>query len=192
MEAWMKRINLALALLLASFTLGVSTNASAQRWDWDSYATQNEFRSFTAFMRDHPWIARKLWEKPQRVNDFGFLNGNKELKQWLEDHPAAAQTFHQDPVDFMDRERHFEIYGSDFAPGPAMNSVLARFDWFLDSHPDIRVDLMRRPRLVDDGRYLDRHPDLREYLYRHPEVRNELQSRPREFVDREARYEHGE
>lgn len=189
----MKRINVFLILLVATITFGVSSKASAaQRWDWESFSTQSEFRAFTTFMQEHPWIARKLWERPERVNDFGFLHGNKELKQWLDDHPAAARAFHEDPRGFMDRERHFEIYGSDFSDGPGLRGALARFDWFLDGHPDIRQELMRRPGLADDGRYLDQHRDLGEYLYRHPDVRAELQSHPREFMDREARYERGE
>jgi hypothetical protein len=92
----------------------------------------------------------------------------------------------------MERERHFQAYGADYSAGPGMRSALAHFDWFLDGHPDIRHDLVRRPRLADDGHYLDHHPDLREYLYRHPDVRSELDEHPREFMEREARFERGE
>jgi hypothetical protein len=67
--------------------------------------------SFDAFLHDHPWIADKLWEQPSRVNDEDFVNGNPELKQWLREHPAAAQAFHESPKDFMDRARSFRSYG---------------------------------------------------------------------------------
>lgn len=187
----MKRTKLWLVLLVAVVTLGMGGSARAQGWDWNAFSAQSQFRQFDAFMRDHPWIAKKLWEKPQRVNDMGFLNGNRELKQWLEDHPAAAQAFHDDPVGFMERERHFQIYGTDFYSSSGPRGALARFDWFLDGHPDIRHDLIRKPRLADDGRYLERHPELREYLFRHAEVRADLREHPREFMDREARYEDG-
>lgn len=194
-EDWMNSNRLSLVLLMTAVTavtLGTSRRASAQSWNWSTDWTEVQFRSFDAFMHDHPWIAKKLMEKPQRVNDMGFLNGNRELKQWLEDHPVAARAFHEDPVDFMERERHFEVYGADYSAGPGPRSSLARLDWFLDSHPDVRHDLMHKPRLVDDGRYLDRHPELSEFLYRHPDVRRDLDEHPREFMDREARYEHGD
>lgn len=187
----MRRIHIFLVLLLTTLTLSITRTADAQRWNWDSEASAMEFRSFDAFLHDHPWIAKKLWEKPQRVNDMGFLNGNKELKQWLEDHPAAARAFHEDPIGFMERERHFQIYGADFAAGNGGRSELARFDWFLDGHPDVRHDLMRRPELVDKYEYLQRHPELGEFLRQHPAVRAELLDNPREFMEREARYERG-
>ena len=101
----MRRINWMLVLVLATLTLGIAPGAKAQRWDWNRDASGAQFRSFDVFMHNHPWIARKLWEKPQRVNSRDFLNDNKELRQWLEDHPAAARAFHADPYGFMERER---------------------------------------------------------------------------------------
>jgi len=175
-------------LFLSALMFAISRDAQAQSWDWNRDAARAQFQSFNVFMQNHPWIAKKLWEKPERVNDRDFVNDNKELKQWLEDHPAAAGAFHEDPAGFMERERHFEVYGRDFSAGNGLRSELARFDWFLDGHPDIRHDLVRHPRLVDDGRYLDRHPDLSEFLYRHPEVRSELEEHPRDFMAREGRY----
>lgn len=187
----MKRIHIVLLFLLTTLTLSAARSANAQRWDWESEGAAAQFRSFDAFLHDHPWIAKKLWEKPQCANDPGFLNGNKEIKQWLDDHPAAARAFHDDPAGFMERERHFQIYGADFAGGNGRRGELARFDWFLDGHPDIRHALMRRPELADNREYLEHHPELREFLHQHPALRTELQDHPHEFMEREARYEHG-
>jgi hypothetical protein len=184
----MKRIHVFLMITLAVLTLSFARNACAQRWDWDNPNSATQFRSFDVFLHDHPWIAKKLWEKPQRVNDRDFLNDNKEIRQWLEDHPAAAQAFHDEPVGFMERERHFQMYGADFAADTGRRGELARFDWFLDGHPEIRRDLMRRPELVDRQDYLDHHPALREFLSQHPALRAELREHPREFMEREARY----
>jgi phage-related protein len=184
----MKRINIFLVLALAMITLGFAGNAQAQRWDWDNDNSVAQFRSFDAFMNQHPWIAKKLWERPQRVNDRDFVKDNKELKQWLEDHPAAAVAFHDDPAGFMERESHFQRYGGDFAAADAGRGELARFDWFLDGHRDIRRDLMRRPELIDNHEYLEHHHELREFLRHHPGLRAELQEHPREFMEREGRY----
>jgi hypothetical protein len=186
----MKRINLFVVLFAMSLTLGLSRRANAQRWDWDDEHSVAQFQTFDVFLHDHPWIAKKLWERPQRVNDRDFLNDNKEIRQWLEDHPAAARAFHDDPVGFMERERHFQAYGGDFRGGDDRRRGLARFDWFLDGHPDIRHDLMRRPELIDRREYLEHHRDLREFLDRHPGLAGEIQEHPREFMEREAGYEH--
>ena len=101
----------------------------------------------------------------------------------------AAQAFHDDPVAFMEREGHFRWYGAVSEVGGGWREELARFDGFLDVHPDIRHDLMRKPELVDRGSYLDQHPDLREFLDRHPGLRENLQEHPREFMEHEARFD---
>ncbi len=187
----MKHVHIFFAFLLIPLLLGVARNAQAQRWDWNSFGTAQQFRSFDMFLSEHSKTAKKLWEKPDRVNDPGFLNGNKELKQWLEDHPAAAREFHEEPAGFMERERHLQIYGRDLDAGPGRRSELARFDWFLDSHPNVRHDLVKKPELIDKPDYLNHHPDLRQFLSDYPAVRAELQQHPREFMERESQYEHG-
>jgi hypothetical protein len=212
----MKYTELLLAPALITLTLGVARNSraqdqqqqypqqqqysqqqqypqqqpNAQGWDWNNDSSERQFRSFDMFLHNHPYISKKLWERPSRVNDLGFINGNKELRQWLDDHPAAASAFRADPEGFMQRESHFQVYGADFDAGDQRRGELARFDWFLDGHPEIRHDLMRKPDLVDKRDYLDRHPDLQECLSAHPGLAAELQDHPRQFMDREARYEH--
>ncbi len=185
----MRRNQVFLVLVLTMFVLGLARSASAQRWDWEDEATAAQLRSFDVFLHDHPWIAKRLWERPSRVNDRDFLNDNKEIKQWLADHPAAARAFHDDPAGFMARERNFQQYGADFDGHDARRAQLARFDWFLDGHPNIRRDLMARPGLVNNHEYIEHHPALRIFLERHPDLRAELQDHPREFMDREARFE---
>lgn len=88
----------------------------------------------------------------------------------------------------MARERHFQMYGADFDARDVRSAQLARFDWFLDNHPEIRKDLMRKPGLVNNEEYVEHHPALRKFLDRHPELRAELQDHPREFMEREGRY----
>jgi phage-related protein len=192
MEVAMKRMHVFLVLVMATLAIGFAGNARAQGWDWNGEDSVRQFQSFDSFLRDHPWIAKKLWEKPQRVNDRDFANDNKEIKQWLEDHPAAARAFHDDPAGFMERERHFQTYGADFGGDEGPRRELARFDWFLDGHPGIRHDLMRKPDLIDKREYLEHHRDLAEFLERHPALARELQEHPREFMEREGGYEHTE
>ena len=69
---------------------------------------------------------------------------------------------------------------------------VARFDNFLDRHPEINRDLNRNPNLINDREYVARHPELREYLGQHREIREELRENPRQFMSREHRHERRE
>ena len=187
----MQRIHFFLSIALTILTLGFTGSASAQNWDWNDEGSARQLRAFDVFMNNHPWLSKKLKEKPQRVNDRGFVNDHKELKQWLEDHPGAARAFQSDPQGFMDRERRFQAYGSDFDAQDGRRGDLARFDWFLDNNPDIRRDLMKRPELINKHEYMEHHPRLREFLEHHPGLRDELKDHPREFMNREAHFDNG-
>lgn len=57
------------------------------------------------FMLNHPWIGKQLREHPGSVNNNDFLNGNKELKDFLAAHEYLQQQFKQDARALMDRER---------------------------------------------------------------------------------------
>lgn len=195
----MKRIPTFPLLLFTALVLTFAQIASAQTlqgflgqfFGVNNQGSQEQLRSFAAFLQHHPELARELRERPERVNEPSFLDRRQDLRQWLNDHPEAARAFRENPQVFMDRERHFEYYNGDLSGGDEHRRALAHFDWFLDSHPDIRRELMHRPELAGDHFYLDHHPDLRAYLDQHPAVREELRDHPREFMDREARFENG-
>lgn len=152
-------------------------------------ASEAQLRSFDHFLQNHPDAARELRRRPERVNNPEFVNRHPALRDWLNNHREAANVFRENPDQFMDQERHFQYYDQDFVSGNTRRGELAHFDWFLDSHPAIRRDLMRRPELVQRHRYLNDHPDLRAFLDRHPIVRDELMNHPRDFMRREARLE---
>lgn len=149
---------------------------------WSSDADRYELRAFDEFLSNHPWIANKLWEKPSRANDKEFLEGNKELRFWLQDHPRVREEFRENARAFMDRVRDSERYGwngGDRRPGWDKDSELASLDRFLDGHPGIAQDLRRNPSLVNNGDYLEDHKELREFLRDHPAIREELRENPR-------------
>jgi len=184
----MQRIHLYLLLVLTFMTFGFAVTARAQHWDWNDEGSARQLRAFEVFMNNHPWIAKRLKEKPERINDRDFVNDHKELRQWVEDFPAAARAFQSDPRGFMERERRFEAYGGDFDARDGRRGDLARFDWFLDNHPDIRRDLMKRPELINKREYMEHHPRLQEFLDNHPGLRDELRDHPREFMERESHF----
>ena len=71
-------------------------------------------------------------------------------------------------------------------------SELRNFDNYLDKHPDVRADLERNPKLIDDPGYLKKHPHLKDFLEHHPNTREELRENPQAFMHRENRYDKAE
>jgi hypothetical protein len=57
-------------------------------------------------------------------------------------------------------------------------SEFARFDRFLDSHPEIAEQVRRNPSLVDNREFVQNHPALQTYLQDNPGVRNQLRQDP--------------
>ncbi len=67
----------------------------------------------------------------------------------------------------------------------ANRDELARFDQFLDGHPEIADQLRRDPSLADKPDYLKDHPALQSFLQDHPGVRDQFKNDPNAFM-REA------
>ena len=69
---------------------------------------------------------------------------------------------------------------------------VARFDDFLDSHPETAEQLRKNPSLVNNEEFVEKHPQLREYLQQHPGVREELSENPNRFMAQERRFDRRE
>ena len=69
---------------------------------------------------------------------------------------------------------------------------LARFDQFLDSHPEIAEQLRKDPSLVNNPEFESRHPALHAYLQDHPQIREEIKENPNAFMRQEDRYDRHE
>jgi hypothetical protein len=150
---------------------------------WSSDPDRYELRAFQEFLTNHPWIANKLWEKPSRANNKEFLEGNKELRFWLQDHPRAREELREDARAFMNRVWDFERYGWNEGDRHwDSERELASFGRFLEGHPRVAQDLRRNPSLVNDGDYLEDHRELREFFRDHPAVREELRVNPRALM----------
>ncbi len=66
------------------------------------------------------------------------------------------------------------------------------FDGYLDNHPDVRAELARNPRLIDDPAYMANHPELRDYMHNHPREAQAYRSHPDRFMHREHVYNRSE
>lgn len=69
---------------------------------------------------------------------------------------------------------------------------LARFDQFLDSHPEIAEQLRRDPSLANNRDFVQNHPALRSYLDNNPGVRDQLRQDPNVFMRQENRFDNRE
>ena len=69
---------------------------------------------------------------------------------------------------------------------------LARFDQFLDDHPEIAEQVRKDPSLVNNPDYEKDHPALQGYLANHPNIREEIKENPNAFMRREDRYDRRE
>jgi len=69
---------------------------------------------------------------------------------------------------------------------------LARFDGFLDSHPEISEQIRKNPSLVNNGEFLQTHPALQTYLQDHPGIREEISENPNVFMHQENRFDRRE
>ncbi len=69
---------------------------------------------------------------------------------------------------------------------------LARFDQFLDDHPDIAEQLRKDPSLVDNPEYEKNHRELQTYLENHPNIREQIKKNPNAFMREEDGYDRRE
>src|SRR5215831_329316 len=66
---------------------------------------------------------------------------------------------------------------------------LARFDQFLDNHPETAEQLRKNPSLVNNEEFVEKHPALQQYLQQNPGVREELSENPNRFMQQEQRFD---
>jgi len=69
---------------------------------------------------------------------------------------------------------------------------LARFDQFLDDHPNIAEQVRKDPSLVNNSEYEKNHPELQTFLENHPRIREEITENPNAFMRQEDRYDRRE
>ena len=94
-----------MGLAVGALAVGLMLPAVARA---DNGITPQEVASFDRFLDSHPQIERDLRANPGLVDDRGYLETHRELRDYLHDHPAVRQDLHQHPRQFMHRERQWE------------------------------------------------------------------------------------
>jgi len=158
---------------------------------------QREVGQMDQFFDDHPKVAKELDKSPSLIENDKFLDHNKDLAAFLNEHPQIRAEFAENPSYFMQREDQFEGTAADRDRTNRTNTSpanpnrdlttqqVAETDQFLDDHKDIAKQLDKNPSLINDDKYLDHHKDLARFLEQRPGVREEFAENPSYFMHRE-------
>ena len=168
-------------------------NAGRQDFDRDRNGNRGPVANFDQFLDRHPQVADQLKHYPPLANDQGYLNLHPELREYLDSHPEVRAQIQQNPDMFMRREDSFDAREADRERANLERNVnrgeLARFDAFLDQHPQVADQLKHYPPLAKDDGYLRLHPELQQYLQSHPDIRAQLEYNAVDFMHREDQYD---
>ncbi|HEX4002636.1 MAG TPA: hypothetical protein VHX36_08300 [Candidatus Acidoferrales bacterium] len=160
------------------------TNVAAQANtpDRDNDARQRDVARFDQFLDSHPEVAQQLRQNPSLVDDRDFVNSHPALQDYLRDNPGVRDEIRQNPDAFMQREQRFDNHEND-----RDRDAMAKFDRFLDSHPEIAEQVRKNPSLVDDRGFVQNHPALQDYLRDNPGARDQLRQNPDAFLQQPQR-----
>jgi hypothetical protein len=67
--------------------------------------SERDLRSFERYLDTHDETARILYQTPDLINDRRFVRDHAALKDWLADHPDAAEALRANPDKYLWRER---------------------------------------------------------------------------------------
>jgi hypothetical protein len=184
---------LALPALTTFFWLGTPANAQfapAQNTApvQDNDTTRQELASFNQFLDSHPELAGQLRKDPSLVNNADFVKQHPSLQNYLQEHPQVREEIKENPNAFMRQEYRYDRREDD-RDRDINRQELARFDQFLDGHPELAGQLRKDPSLVNNDDFVKQHPSLQAYLHEHPAIREQLKQDPNAFMHQEARYD---
>jgi hypothetical protein len=180
---------LCLGTPVSAQTQPAQNNQSVQ----DNDITRQELARFDQFLDDHREIAEQLRKDPSLVDNPEYERSHPELQSYLENHPNIREEIKENPNAFMRKEDRYDRHEGDRdRDHDTTRGELARFDQFLDGHPEVARELRRDPSLVDNQEYEKNHPELQAYLADHPQIREEIKENPNAFMRQEDRYDRHE
>ena len=184
---------LALPALTTFFWLGTPANARSTPAQntapvQDNDTTRQELASFDQFLDSHPELAGQLRKDPSLVNNADFVKQHPSLQNYLQEHPQVREEIKENPNAFMRQEYRYDRREDD-RDRDINRQELARFDQFLDGHPELAGQLRKDPSLVNDDDFVKQHPSLQAYLHEHPAIRDQIRQDPNAFMRQESRYD---
>jgi hypothetical protein len=67
--------------------------------------SEQDLASFERYLDEHWETAQPLYKEPELIKDRRFLREHASLRDWLQDHPDAAEAIQANPHKFLWRER---------------------------------------------------------------------------------------
>lgn len=160
--------------------------ADHPRYDRDeSRMSRQDRQSFYNYLDSHWETAQQLYQNPELINRRRFIRDHDALRNWLEDHPQAADALRADPQRYLWRGR---------ADWPDEDrDVIARmrardlrsFENYLDSDWETAQRLYQNPELIRNRRFVRNHDELDDWLRSHPDAAAALRADPHKFLWRE-------
>ena len=147
----------------------------------DNDKTPRGVVAFDRFMDSHPDIAAQVREKPWLLTNYDYLQSHPDLNTFLQSRPQLSAEISQNANAFV----HLE----NLLDQPDGKRDLTELDRFLDSHPDIALQLRQKPWLVTNYDFLQSHSDLKMFLQNHPQLHSEIGQNPVLFLQEENLYD---
>jgi hypothetical protein len=149
--------------------------------------SERELRSFDTFLDSHWETAQELYRDPKLITNDRFLQGHRELRDWLEDHQEAAEAIQADPRAAIWHERTAGRGDEERQSTSARMSErdLRSFEDYLNAHDETAQALYENPDLINDRQFVRRHDALHDWLEDHKEAAAAIEANPQKFLWRE-------
>jgi hypothetical protein len=166
-------------------------NTAAQ----ENNGSRRDVAQFDHFLDTHPEIAEQVRKDPSLLDNRQFVQNHPALQTYLQNHPTIRDDVRQNPVAFMQRESQFNNREDAYHDANAgdrdrdswRGKDAARFNHFLDTHPEIAQQVRKDPSLLDNRQFVQNHPALQTYLQNNPGLRDEVRQNPDTFAQQENR-----
>lgn len=159
---------------------------------------RTELAAFDQFLDSHPETAEQLRKDPSLINNKEFIKGHENLEEYLEQHPGVREELKENPNAFMHQENRFDrreedrdrdLRGRDNDRRDNDRGAVAKFDQFLDSHPETAEQLRKDPSLINNKDFIAGHQNLKDFLEDNPQVREDFKENPNAFMRQENRFD---
>jgi hypothetical protein len=123
---------------------------------------QNGLRALDQFLDVNPKMAELLQNNLDRIDQPAFIEQHPEWKEAMQKQPAIAGA--------LKSERNFLLHRTlvRMTHAPVVRREIVQLDQFLATHPDIRTQVEKSPRLLADTEFLTAHPSLATFYQQHP------------------------
>lgn len=168
-----RRHNITLAVVMTMAIWAIASLAQSAPATGEPGPSPEERGQIANYMTNHPGVAEELHKNPSLVNDPNWLAKHPQLQNYMNTHPGLQKAAAANPESVVNRTERGTLERD--------HAALNKTDDYLSKHPEIKQELAKNPKLIDDPKYLAAHPGLDKELADHPEIRKEAMAHPNDF-----------